>query len=339
MNLELVWFDSFGAKSSCVLVKTKDVSILIDPGVAIMHRSFPASLPQKLMWVEKGWHEVEKAARKADVVVVTHYHYDHHSPDRMKIYGGKLLLTKDPNRYINDSQRGRAMKFFENLWRYFGDEELKPGSHQKNEEFSKADALDVVPTGKMNEKQKKWFEARVKKWKGYRKIEEAEFDDLKIRFADSVELTFGKTKLRTIGPLFHGVECSRVGWVFMVVVEEGSKKLLYTSDLCGPIIEKYAEVMVKEKPTYLVVDGPNTYMLGYLLSNENLERAIRNVCRIVKKVDFELFIWDHHLPREPNFRHHTSEVWELARKLKKDVMTAREYKEGKPAVVEELVKE
>ncbi len=337
MDFELVWFDSFGAKSSCVLVETKDVSVLIDPGVAIMHRSFPASLPKKLFWLEKGWHEVEKAARRADVVVVTHYHYDHHSPDRMHIYEGKLLLVKDPNKYINDSQRGRALRFFENLWRRFGGQELKPGNHQKREEFDRADVLDVVKLSEMDEEHVKWFQARVKKWKSYRKIEEAKFDDLEIRFADNLELSFGRTKLKTIGPIFHCVECSRVGWVFMVVVEEGSKKLLYSSDLCGPIIEKYAEVMISEKPNYLVVDGPNTYMLGYLLSSENLMRAINNACRMIQKMDFELFIWDHHLPREPRFRENTAEVWKLAKKLGKDVMTAREFKENKPAVVEELM--
>ncbi len=337
MDFELVWFDSFGAKSSCVLVETKDVSILIDPGVATMHRSFPASLPKKLFWLEKGWHEVEKAARRADVVVVTHYHYDHHSPDRIHIYEGKLLLTKDPNKYINDSQRGRALRFFENLWRWFGDQEIKSGNHQKREEFDRADVLDVVKLSEMDEEHVKWFQARVKKWKSYRKIEEADFDNLKIRFADNLELSFGRTKLKTIGPIFHCVECSRVGWVFMVVVEEGSKKLLYSSDLCGPIIEKYAEVMIREKPNYLVVDGPNTYMLGYLLSSENLRRAINNACRMIQKIDFELFIWDHHLPREPRFRENTAEMWKLAKKLGKDVMTAREFKENKPAVVEELM--
>ena len=38
-----VWADSLGAKSFCTLIRTEDVSILVDPGVAIMHPSFPAS--------------------------------------------------------------------------------------------------------------------------------------------------------------------------------------------------------------------------------------------------------------------------------------------------------
>lgn len=37
-----IWFDSIGAKSSSTLIKT-DIKIVIDPGIAIMHQSFPAS--------------------------------------------------------------------------------------------------------------------------------------------------------------------------------------------------------------------------------------------------------------------------------------------------------
>ena len=42
ITIKPVWFDSLGAKSSCMLVKTPDVKILIDPGIAAMQPSFPA---------------------------------------------------------------------------------------------------------------------------------------------------------------------------------------------------------------------------------------------------------------------------------------------------------
>ncbi|MDH5391249.1 MAG: hypothetical protein OEX10_08880 [Candidatus Bathyarchaeota archaeon] len=37
-----VWFDSSGVKSACTLVMTPDVSLLIDPGVAVLKPGFPA---------------------------------------------------------------------------------------------------------------------------------------------------------------------------------------------------------------------------------------------------------------------------------------------------------
>lgn len=49
-TFELVWFDSLGAKSSCALVRTPDVSVLIDPRVAVMQPGFPASWAKKLYW-------------------------------------------------------------------------------------------------------------------------------------------------------------------------------------------------------------------------------------------------------------------------------------------------
>ena len=32
IRVHLVWFDSMGAKSSCLLIETPDVKILVDPG-------------------------------------------------------------------------------------------------------------------------------------------------------------------------------------------------------------------------------------------------------------------------------------------------------------------
>jgi len=37
----LIWFDSMGAKSSCILVDTPDIKILVDPGAAAMQPSYP----------------------------------------------------------------------------------------------------------------------------------------------------------------------------------------------------------------------------------------------------------------------------------------------------------
>jgi hypothetical protein len=81
-----------------------------------------------------------------------------------------------------------------------------------------------------------------------------------------------------------------------------------------------------------------TYMLGYTLNLINLRRVIENVKRIVKQVNFKVMIWDHHLPRESKFRAHTKEVWELAKKLKKNLLTASEFQLKKKPVVETLAR-
>ena len=76
-----------------------------------------------------------------------------------------------------------------------------------------------------------------------------------------------------------------------------------------------------------------TYMLGYMLNRINLRRAIENARRIVEEVDFDLMIYDHHLPREPRFRERTSIIWRTAEDLNKKVLTAAEYLGRKPVVL------
>jgi len=43
LEVNPVWFDSMGAKSTCTKVVTRDTSLLIDPGAAAMQPSYPMS--------------------------------------------------------------------------------------------------------------------------------------------------------------------------------------------------------------------------------------------------------------------------------------------------------
>ena len=108
---------------------------------------------------------------------------------------------------------------------------------------------------------------------------------------------------------------------------------MHTSDVCGPMIEDYAELIIKENPTVLLLDGPMTYMFGYLLNRINLNRTIENACRIVEEIDAELIVYDHHLTREPHFRERTNKVFQTAKKYKKKLFTAAEYLGKQPRVL------
>ncbi|MDK2464732.1 MAG: MBL fold metallo-hydrolase, partial [Candidatus Korarchaeota archaeon] len=71
-------FDSMGVRSMATYVETRDVSLLIDPGVALAPRRF--GLPphdverERLRSLAR---VIEEHARRARILVVTHYHYDH----------------------------------------------------------------------------------------------------------------------------------------------------------------------------------------------------------------------------------------------------------------------
>ena len=70
-----------------------------------------------------------------------------------------------------------------------------------------------------------------------------------------------------------------------------------------------------------------------MLNLINLRRAIENMKKIIRSIDSELIIYDHHLPREPRYRERVKEVYETAKEEGKDVLTAAEYLGKEPAVL------
>ena len=341
MEFRLVWFDSFGAKSSCVAVKAGRHKLVIDPGIAIMHPSFPASAAKKAYWYAKGRKAVINALKWADLVVISHYHWDHFIPEP-RSYIGKKLFVKNPNEYINDSQRKRAEEFFGKLFELVGIKKTAKKKRRKSYEDPCKRLRSVkLDFGDYQRRRKellrlgrKWFKTRVERWGHYEPIPEVANKSIKLVFPEGKTFRFGPLKLRFTKPLFHGIEYSRVGWVFATIVEWKGKKLLPSSDLNGPIIEDYADWIIEENPTHLILDGPMTYMLGYTMNRTNFRRVLANAKRIVEEDDFEVMIWDHHLPRESRFRTRTKEVWELAKRLGKNLLTASEYQLRKKPVVE-----
>lgn len=109
MKVELLAFDSMGVRSMCTFVETPDVKVMIDPGVALAPNRF--GLPPHQIELERMGKAAERIAERgmeADVLVISHYHYDHHDPGDvipLEIYRGKTVLVKDPNNDINRSQR------------------------------------------------------------------------------------------------------------------------------------------------------------------------------------------------------------------------------------------
>jgi len=337
LSFKPVWSDSMGAKSSCVLVKTPDVGILIDPGVSIMHPSFPASDRRKMGWLRRGENAVLEASKEADVVVISHYHYDHFTDFDARLYEGKRLFVKNPNEFINYSQRGRAENFLGNVCREFGGIEFK-SILEKNKKKNYPDPMEKMPLaaerdfGGYNKRRRELlgkgrdrFSRLADSWNKKERIPEIKFKNIKVEFPEGGKFKFGKTKMEFSQPLFHGIEYSRLGWVFATMVESGGKRLMHSSDLCGVYIEDYAEMIVKEKPDILILDGAPTYLLPYMMNSINLERCIKNICNIIRNVDSELILLDHHLPRDSRYRERLKEVYDLAAKEKKTVTTAAEY--------------
>jgi predicted metallo-beta-lactamase superfamily hydrolase len=118
--------ESFGVRSMCTLVETPDVKVLLDAGVSLCPYRFGLPPhPIEFKTIDKLRRRIAETADTAEVVTISHYHFDHHTPSyedwlvnwteanetARQIYHGKKVLMKNPKEKINASQRQRAWLF------------------------------------------------------------------------------------------------------------------------------------------------------------------------------------------------------------------------------------
>ncbi len=349
LGVRLVWYDSLGAKSACVAVR----GVLIDPGAAAMQPSYPLPEAEKRRLRREAVRRVLEASSAAEAVVVTHYHYDHHlrpgDPDAgpaTPYDRARLLVLKSPAAYINESQWGRARELVEALLRRRG---LDPRDYLEEpggEEYP--DPVDGLRTAlsrsfgdyeprrrELLRRGREWFRRLSSEWA--RRPRFRERVDLpggaRLVLSDTYAFEASGVRVRLLGPHFHGVEYDRTGWVVPVLIEVGGSRVLYTSDLMGPIIEDYAEEVVRLRPRILLADGPPTYLYPYMLNRVNLMRAVENMVYILESCrGLELVIYDHHLLRERRWRERVAPVLEASRRTGVPVLTAAECLGSRPLV-------
>jgi predicted metallo-beta-lactamase superfamily hydrolase len=133
-------------------------------------------------------------------------------------------------------------------------------------------------------------------------------ENCELTYCDGKNFQFGKTQISFSEAQPHGPQGTRLGYVLMTTIDDGFR-LLHASDVQGPIAETTAKAILKSAPDLLIMDGPPTYLLGYIFSRKNLEQAIKNLLKIIKEVDCEIIL-DHHLLRDLNYKEKLKEVYE-----------------------------
>lgn len=116
MNIKPLAFESMGTRGMATSVVTKDCIILIDPGVNLASRRF--GMPPHPMEVERRkdhWAKIRDYAEHSDILILTHYHFDHFNPEEPEIYRGKTVIIKDPKAKVNRSQMARGAHFLKKL--------------------------------------------------------------------------------------------------------------------------------------------------------------------------------------------------------------------------------
>ena len=265
MRVVPVAFDSMGARSMATYVETKDVRIFIDPGVALGPRRY--GLPPHRIELERRdelWGEIKRYVKMSDVVIITHYHYDHHNPNEIELLRGKRIFVKHPEEMINYSQRGRARRFLEPL----------------------------------------------------RKIAEVEYADGRVVEIDNTLIEFSP-------PVPHGTG-PRLGYVIMVLVDDGSGRFVHTSDVEGASLHEQIQWLREKDAEIVFMDGPMTYMLGYRFSEESLERSVENITSLMYG-NLSKIVLDHHLTRDVKWRERMFRVAEQGEEHGVEVTSAAQY--------------
>ncbi len=108
--------DSFGVRSMATFIETSSVRLLIDPSAALAPVRYGLK-PHLVEWqrLDESWSKIIEFATSADIIILTHYHYDHHSTHHPEVFKDKRLFIKDPTLNINRSQMWRAAYFLQSV--------------------------------------------------------------------------------------------------------------------------------------------------------------------------------------------------------------------------------
>lgn len=349
-GVHLIWFDSLGAKSSSVAVETGRGVVVIDPGAAAMQPSYPLPGEEKVVLRRKAKQAIYKWLKKALIVIITHYHYDHYFipgdpefPEENPL-AGKTIYAKNPNKYINESQWSRARIFLRALLGFYNDRLENHLIDPVEEEFrDPVEDLEISMEKSFGdyderrrellEKGRRWFEKLSRRlWSGEKWVGEIQLGDgTHVLWGENKTIDLSDTRIRILEPWFHGLEYDRTGWITPVIIEKKGFKVFYTSDVMGPIIEDYAYYIAREKPDVVILDGPPTYLFPYMFNKINLSRAVENAIEIIRSHP-SLVVYDHHLLREKKWRKRVEQVFQTARREGVKVLTAAEYLGKKPLI-------
>lgn len=118
--------ETFGVRSMATFVDAKNIRILLDPGAALGFRYGLFPHPLEYSALETSRENLREISEKSDIIVITHYHYDHYTPpferkdnlwtwsdknETETIFKDKVVIIKDIENYINYSQKVRGWYF------------------------------------------------------------------------------------------------------------------------------------------------------------------------------------------------------------------------------------
>ena len=134
---------------------------------------------------------------------------------------------------------------------------------------------------------------------------------------------FKKTTLMFSDPVFHGPENSELGWIVMLTIEFADEKVVFASDVQGPMHTPTANKILSENPQLLIMGGPPTYLAGFRVKDEYIKQGMQNLKKLVENIPTTLL--EHHTLRDRNWRIHIDPILEAAAEKGYKVLTAAEF--------------
>jgi predicted metallo-beta-lactamase superfamily hydrolase len=144
-----------------------------------------------------------------------------------------------------------------------------------------------------------------------------------VEWADGRTFEIGGTEVSFSPAVWHGDVGSRVGTVVMVHVEKGG--FLFGSDAQSLADPAALDWVLKRNPEFMILDGYPTIFVGWRMSQGAFEASKENLKRAVGETDAETILLDHHLLRDLNYREKMEDVFSLAERKGKRLLSAAEF--------------
>ncbi|MBO3768226.1 MAG: MBL fold metallo-hydrolase, partial [Candidatus Brockarchaeota archaeon] len=192
--------ETFGVRSMATFVSTENVRILLDPGAALGFRFGLFPHPLEYSTLEISRKNLREISEKSDIIVITHYHYDHYTPpferkdnlwtwsdknESEVIFKDKVVIVKDVENYINYSQKVRGW-YFQKFLKKIAKKVITGDNKEIKLEGVLMKIIGCIPHGEENSEL------------GYLNIVEVVVDEEKFIFSPDIQGPISSKTLKTI---------------------------------------------------------------------------------------------------------------------------------------------
>ncbi len=109
----------------------------------------------------------------------------------------------------------------------------------------------------------------------------------------------------------------------MITIECTDEKVLFASDVQGPMCDPTLDIILAEKPQLVIMGGPPTYLAGFRVKEEHVKQGMQNLEKLVKKVPTTIL--EHHTLRDGKWRDLSQPLFDAASEIGHKVVTAAEF--------------